>query len=306
MPYIHMDRNMKAIISAVSIILAIIPFLFIPLFLHDVLSSVRIIGFGIIIVTSLKFNTLLSLSLILGMLPYAIVDLLNRRYIDAIDRDLGPFFKGLGESIRAGMTFIEALENISRVIYGPLSNELKRIIVQVEFGSTLRKALENFADKIKLPNIQRAVIILITAHESGGKIVDVLDAAAEMYNMMHVYEEEKRTIINPYAWTIYIAVFIYLFISFVLIHAFFIPLHYMMSKGALFSSMGLDVPSYKTILLYSSILEALIGGLIVGKLKTGKTLSGLIHSIIMLLIVIIFYNTMDILGNMIHILPSNI
>jgi len=61
----------------------------------------------------------------------------------------------------------------------------------------------------------------------------------------------------------------------------------MISKGALFTSPVLDVESYKTILLYSSILEALIGGLIVRKLKTGKTLSGLIHSIIMLSIVII-------------------
>ena len=306
MPYIHLDKKLKITIYSVSLVLAILPFMLIPLYINEIISSIRVIGFGIILVTSLKFNTIISLSLILGMLPYATIDFLNRRYVDAIDRDLGPFFKGLGESIRAGMTFIEALENISKVIYGPLSSELKKIIVRVELGSTLQDALEDFAKKIRLPNIQRAVVILITAHESGGKIVDVLDAAAEMYNMMRVYEEEKRTIINPYALTIYIAIFIYLFISFILIYVFFIPLRYMAAKGAIFASLSLDVSSYKTILLYSSILEALIGGLIVGKLKTGKTFSGLIHSIIMLGIVIIFYNIMDILGSMIQILPPGL
>ncbi len=306
MPYIYLDKNKKVLVISISLVLSIIPLFSLPLFTSEILKSIRFIGLGIIIITSLKFNTIISLSLILGMLPYAIIDFFNRRYLDAIDRDLGPFFKGLGESIRAGMTFTESLENISKVIFGPLSRELKKIIVQVEFGSTLEEALERFAERIRLPSIQRAVIILMTAHESGGKVVDVLDTAAEMYNMMRVYEEEKRTIINPYAWTIYIAIFIYLFISFILIYAFFIPLKYMTAKGALFVSATLDVESYKTILLYSSILEALIGGLIVGKLKTGKTMSGLIHCIIMLAIVILFYNTMDIFGSMIHVLPSNI
>ncbi|RLF08110.1 MAG: hypothetical protein DRJ64_01680 [Thermoprotei archaeon] len=305
MPYIYLDKKRKVMVASVSIILALTPLFMIPFYINEIIESIRVIGFGIILVTSLKFNTILSLSIILGLLPYSIIDFLNRRYLDAIDRDLGPFFKGLGESIRAGMTFTEALENIAKVIFGPLSNELKKVIVRVEFGMTIRDALEDFAERINLPSIQRAVVILTTAHESGGKIVDVLDAAAEMYNMIRAYEEEKRTIIAPYAWTIYIAILIYLFISFILIYAFFIPLHYMATKGGLFA-VALDIPSYKTILFHSSILEALIGGFIVGKLKTGKTASGAIHSIIMLTIVIIFYNSMDILGKMIHIIPISI
>ena len=122
MPYIYLDKKRKVMVASVSIILALTPLFMIPFYINEIIESIRVIGFGIILVTSLKFNTILSLSIILGLLPYSIIDFLNRRYLDAIDRDLGPFFKGLGESIRAGMTFTEALENIAKVIFGSKYN----------------------------------------------------------------------------------------------------------------------------------------------------------------------------------------
>lgn len=303
MPYVYLTTSRKLAIASVSVALSLIPLLLLPLNMRELVGSLRSLGYGVTIITSTRVNTLIFSSIILGLLPYSVVDLLNRRYLDSIDRSLGPFFKGLGESIRAGMTFIEALENISRVLRGPLSDEMRKVIVKVEFGMTLNRALEDFAERVNIPNVRRAVTILTTAHDSGGKLIDVLDAAAEMYGMVRSYEEEKRTIISPYAWTVYMAILIYLFISFVLIYAFFVPLQHMSTKGGFLGSALLDVPSYTTILLYSSLMEASLGGLIVGKLRVGRISAGLLHSVVLSTIVLAFFNAMEIIGGSITIIP---
>lgn len=301
MPYIHLTTTRKlTLISAGIACFTTVLAITLALYVKELKGSLVNIG-GIVIVTSLKINTLVIVAVALALLPAAVVDFLNRRYLDAIDRELGAFFSGLSEAVGAGMTMSQALEYVSKSIHGPLASEIKRVLTQIELGSTLEQALNDMVERLKLPSLRRAAVILITAHESGGRLVDVLSSAAESFLMLRAYEEERRTIIAPYFWTVYVALLVYIFVSFVLIYAFFKPLAVMSAQGALLGLGKVNVEVYRTLLLYSSALEGLFGGLIAGKLKTGKASAGLIHSVIMLFVVIAAFNVMEPIGTLIEL-----
>ncbi len=302
MPYIRLTTYRKVMLIVLGLALALAPLSLLPLFLEELVISLRNIGLGIYLITSTKVNILLVSTLIMTLMPYAIVDFMNRRYVDIIDKTIPAFFKGISESIRAGMTFLEALRNAALTIGGPLGREIERALVRVEFGATIEDSLYRLAQEIKLPNLRRAITILITAHESGGKIIDVLDSAAEMYGIIRAYEEEKRVTLNPYAITVYVAMLLYLFIIYIITYTMFIPLS-RMAAGTTFLR-PVDIGIYKAVLFYSSTIEAIFGGLMVGKLKVGKVSAGLIHIVILLLIVIAFFTFVELYGEYLVFTPQ--
>jgi len=51
----------------------------------------------------------------------------------------------------------------------------------------------------------------------------------------------------------------------------------------------LEMDYYRSILFWSAVTESLIGGLIAGKISTGKTLSGLVHSEVMMSMTLFFF-----------------
>lgn len=302
MPYIELNTTRKILLITIGMILALIPASMIPLMLlREAVLSLKPIGLGIRIFTSIKVNVLLTLSLLMVIVPYTIVDFFNRRYIDMIDKSLPAFFRGVSEAIRSGMTFIEALRHVSLTLGGPIGKEMNKALVRVELGDNLENSLEGIIKRIHLPSLQRAVMILKTAYESGGKVMDVLETAAEIYARLREFEEEKRVVINPHTITIYVATLVYLFLIFVLLYAFIFPIG-KLSGVAQFIG-GIDPEIYKAIFYYSATIEALFGGLIVGKMKHGKISGGLIHVIIQLSIVMVFFLVIDMYGESIAIIP---
>ena len=163
MPYVYLTKRRKLALALLSVLLGVQPLLFVATVGRELLAtSIERVG-PIVVVKSIYLNSLLLLSAVLAMLPYAVVDFFNRRYLDAIDRSLAPFFKGLAEAIRAGMPFLKALESVSRITSGPLGREMERVVVCVEFGDSIEDALRSLAERLEIPSIKRAVTIMITA-----------------------------------------------------------------------------------------------------------------------------------------------
>ena len=297
MPYILLTRERKVVLILFSALLAQVPLLYTLAVEREALrESIKSVSYGLALPTSIRILSILLLSVVFGLLPYAIVDYLNRRYLESIDKNLAAFFKGLAEAVRAGMPFMKALESVAKVTPGPLGREMGKVVVRVEFGVPLEDALRDLAERLKIPSIRRAVTILITAHESGGRLVEVLDTAAEMQALIRAYEEERRTQVAPYAWIVYMAIGLFLVISFILVFAFLEPLSKLMVKATLLGMPQIDVSVYKAILFITSALQAILGGLIVGKLRSGSVYAGLLHSIILALIVIVFFNAIEVYG----------
>lgn len=88
MPFIEMSLQRKVLLVAIGALLSAIPFVYLVFFLRgELLESIRNVG-GVYVVTSVKVNVLWTISLVLAMLPYAVVDYFIDLFIDRVHREL--------------------------------------------------------------------------------------------------------------------------------------------------------------------------------------------------------------------------
>ena len=299
MPYIVLRGRKLLLIAVASATLSAAPLVILlecyvlPFLMHRKFGDVtwHQLMSGISMPWSRNFYTLLAALVMACLAPYAVVEYLNRRYVDAVEREMASFFKGLAEGVRAGMPLIKALEMAARATSGPLGREMRAVVARVEMGSSLEEALAKLLEKVDVPSLRRAATLITVAYESGGRVADVLDAAAEMYGMIRSYEDEKRASIAPYAWTVYISLAVFLFVSTIVLVGFVEQLQRLRIPALLASPIPPQL--FKAIFFISSFIEAAFGGLVVGKMRGGTIKAGLLHSVILMGLVTLYFNLLD-------------
>jgi len=113
---------------------------------------------------------------------------------------------------------------------------------------------------------------------------------------MQLTLRERLAIMKPYISYGYIAFFVFLAIEVVLLKSFFIPIlevkHSLESIGGgamqLFK-VSISISQIKQYFYHASILEAIISGLVAGKLGEGTIFAGLKHVAVLLIATILTY-----------------
>jgi archaeal flagellar protein FlaJ len=116
-----------------------------------------------------------------------------------------------------------------------------------------------------------------------------------MFTSISEYKEEKKATVSPYVMMVYVSSLVFLFIGYVMITQFLMPLANQDKSIAGISqlvSKMLPIDYYKTIIFWGAILEGLLGGLVVGKISESRVLAGLIHSVALIAITYIFYSVL--------------
>ena len=117
----------------------------------------------------------------------------------------------------------------------------------------------------------------------------------ELFTSLAEYREEKASNMRPYIFVVYLGVFVFLTISCVVLVQFLGPLaaaamNPQEGQAALLHNV-LDMDYYKSILFWAAVIEALTGGIVAGKMSGGRIKAGLVHSVLLLLIVLAFFNS---------------
>jgi len=243
---------------------------------------------------SQKVNNIMVCGLIIAFSFPAIVEYNNHRWGRQVDRNLPRLLRDVTEAVRSGVTLPRALEEASQRDYGPISKELERAVSKFIMGASWEESLMSLAKWLRRPTALRLSTILIEAHQTGGRIIEVLEASVNLFSSLDEYREEQFSNMRPYITTVYMAVVIFLIISHVVLHQFLAPL-YQISAGvnvqetSLLSNI-LDANYYTSILFWASSIESVFGGLIAGKIGEKTLSAGLLHSVILLVITLVFFN----------------
>ena len=124
-------------------------------------------------------------------------------------------------------------------------------------------------------------------------MLEVLDTSIQMFTNLDEYKEEKHSTVSPYVLLVYASTLIFLFIGWIIIQQFILPLTKtdpsIPGVGNLIGRM-LPLNYYKAIVFWAAVMEGLIGGFVAGKITDSKIASGLIHSVLLILITYGFYN----------------
>jgi flagellar protein FlaJ len=242
---------------------------------------------------NMKANNAFALCILVAIIPPAIVEFNNSVWLKQVDRNLPRLLRDITESIRSGMPLVRALEIATKRDYGPITQILETAMVNFNLTSDLDGSLLWLGESLIRPSGKRMATILLEAEKSGGRMLDVMDTSITMFTSIDEYRDEKQSVVGPYVLMVYVSSLIFLFIGWVIITQFLTPLaNQNLNIPGVASLIGkmLSINYYKSIIFWAAIMEGLIGGLVAGKITDSKVSSGLIHSVSLILITIVFFS----------------
>lgn len=84
----------------------------------------------------------------------------------------------LASSLRAGYSFLQALDTVSKEIGEPSAHEFQRVVAEIRLGRPVDDALAAMAVRINSDDMKWAVIAINVQRQVGGNLAEVLDIVA--------------------------------------------------------------------------------------------------------------------------------
>lgn len=123
------------------------------------------------------------LGLLFGVFVYLAARLLlssrTKKRRAALERQLPDFLQQVTSGLRAGYGVMQAIDAASREVDAPMSEELRRLVAEVQLGRDASDSLQAMAERIGGQDVEWVVQAVEINREVGGDLVEVLDAVAE-------------------------------------------------------------------------------------------------------------------------------
>jgi tight adherence protein B len=103
---------------------------------------------------------------------------LNRR-ADKMREQLPDVLTIMASSLRAGHSFLQALDTVAREIPAPANVEFQRLVAEIRLGRPAEDALEALADRVGSPDFRWAVLAVNIQREVGGNLAEILDNVSD-------------------------------------------------------------------------------------------------------------------------------
>ncbi|MGI0053389.1 MAG: type II secretion system F family protein, partial [Thermoplasmata archaeon] len=226
--------------------------------------------------------------------PYGFLKSRQMARIEAIETRLPDFLRDVAEAGRFGMTLPDAIITASKGRYGLLTEEIKRMASQLEWGVPVSTALHLFEDRVPTPLVQRVVSIITRANEAGGNVADVLNMVARNAREEQLDFESRKITMLTYVTVIYISFFVFLF-TVLILAADFLPAMINAGQSVSASTVGSGlssgsavslqfqfVPELFLAFLVAVIAHAVGDGVMAGILHSSRISDGLRHAVILL------------------------
>ena len=84
----------------------------------------------------------------------------------------------IANALRAGSSFLQAVEMVVRETQAPMSTEFARVVREVNLGLPFDEALENMVRRVKSEDLELMVIAISIQHQVGGNLAEILDSIA--------------------------------------------------------------------------------------------------------------------------------
>jgi tight adherence protein B len=98
--------------------------------------------------------------------------------LNAFNKQLPDTITLLSNSLRAGSSFLQSIELVSREGTPPMSEEMGRVVREVNLGLGMEEALHNLVRRIKSDDLDLMVTAIGIQQQVGGNLAEILDTIA--------------------------------------------------------------------------------------------------------------------------------
>jgi tight adherence protein B len=124
-------------------------------------------------------------------LPKIFIAYLWKKRLQNIDRQIPQVVETLANSMRAGLTLVQAMTRLSEQAPEPIRMEFKIMTNQYGYGADMETVIRNAKTRLNLPNFNLFGSALILNREMGGDISETLTRISKSLNKLY---EMKKTV----------------------------------------------------------------------------------------------------------------
>jgi tight adherence protein B len=160
----------------------------------------------------------LLIAFLTGIIPYFMMVRAQRKRRNVMQEQLADALAILASSLRAGYSFLQALDTVSKEIGEPSAAEFQRVVAEIRLGRPIEDALVAMSERIDSEDLKWAVIAINVQRQVGGNLAEVLDVVANtvrerayIHRQVQVLSAEGRLSVVilsclPFGIMLYIAV----------------------------------------------------------------------------------------------------
>src|SRR6266496_3829425 len=98
--------------------------------------------------------------------------------LSAFNKQLADTITLLSNSLRAGSSFLQSIELVSRETPSPMGEEMGRVVREVNLGLGMEEALSNLVRRIRSDDLDLMVTAIGVQQQVGGNLAEILDTIA--------------------------------------------------------------------------------------------------------------------------------
>lgn len=143
------------------------------------------LGFGLFVViwlaggSPVAFVVGLACGFFGFMLPATWISILRKRRIEKIGKQLPEAVGMIASGLRAGFAFQHGINMAAEQLQPPISEELTRIVTDLNVGATVEEALEAFLRRADSEDTNMVVTAILIQRSSGGNLAEILETVGE-------------------------------------------------------------------------------------------------------------------------------
>ncbi len=147
-------------------------------FLALLLLSAVFIG-SIAAVITKKWYAGIFAAIIIMAVEYIYVLVRIERRSASFTNQLGDCLMMVANALRAGFSFLQAMEMISKEMEPPISEEFKHVMRDIGLGATVERALDDMDKRVGSPDFSLVVTAVLIQQQVGGDLARILDTISE-------------------------------------------------------------------------------------------------------------------------------
>ena len=125
--------------------------------------------------------TMILFGLAIGSaIPWIALKLRQSARAKALSAQIPDAMDMLASALRSGFAFMRGLQLIASQMHPPISEEVRRVVEEVQFGTSMTDALDNLIRRTQDYDLELVVAAVQTQLEIGGNLAEILDNIGDM------------------------------------------------------------------------------------------------------------------------------
>ena len=134
------------------------------------------------------------IALLVVMVEWIYVLLKINRREAAFTNQLGDCLMMVANAMRAGFSFLQAMDLVSKEMEPPMSDEFKHVMRDINLGASVERALDDMDQRVSSPDFSLVVTAVLIQQQVGGDLAHILDTISDTIQDRIRMRREVRTL----------------------------------------------------------------------------------------------------------------